>query len=241
MKRFWDSATVVCEGAVYAIRLDGRPMRLPGGPVLALHSEPLARAIADEWQVAGGGKGGVMSAEDVPLTSIAGTAQERVAPDPASTVATLARYAEADLLCYRAPAPEALRQRQHEAWQPWLDWAAAVFGTRLRVTNGVLHVAQPPESLAGFRRALDPRPAFELAGLGVLVPALGSLVLGLAVADGALAAVDAHALSILDEVFQNKSWGEDVEAAARRRIVAADIGHAARFIALSRPEADASA
>ena len=72
------------------------------------------------------------------------------------------------------------------------------------------------------------------------MPALGSLVLGLAVADNALGIAEAHRLAILDELFQAEKWGEDREAAARRRAVSADMESAARFIALSRGD-DAAA
>ncbi len=235
MKRFWDRAEVVAENARYAIRLDSRPMRLPGGPVLTLESRPLALAIAEEWQLAGGEKGGTLQAEDVPLTRIAGTAQERMAPDPAPTVDALVRYAESDLLCYRASAPEALVTRQALLWQPWLDWAADVHGARLTMTHGVMHVAQPADALARLRAAVAAKAAFVLAGLGILVPATGSLVLGLAVADGALSAGEAHELAALDELFEEQQWGADDEAVARRRAVGRDIALAARFIALSSP------
>ena len=66
------------------ILLDGKPMHLPGGGVLRVAGEPLALAIAEEWQAAGGGKGGEMSFADTPLTRLAGTAQQRIAPDPAA-------------------------------------------------------------------------------------------------------------------------------------------------------------
>ncbi len=171
----------------------------------------------------------------MPLTRIAGTAQERVAPDPASTIAALAAYGETDLLCYRAAAPEALAARQEALWQPWLAWAARVHDAHLLVTTGIGHIAQPPGALAALRAALASRSAFELAGLGILVPATGSLVLGLAVAEGALDAAQAHALAALDELFQVEKWGEDHDAAQRRLHVAADIAVAARFIRLSAP------
>lgn len=212
-------------------------MRLPGGPVLALRSAPLAQAIAAEWQAAGGTVGGSLSAEDVPFTRIAGAAQDRVSADPAASVAALARYAETELLCYRAATPAELAQRQARLWQPWLDWAFTSFGASLHVTTGIVPVAQPPEALAALHQALASRAAFELAGLGVLVPALGSLVLGLAVADGALAADEAHRLALLDELFQAEQWGEDQEAMSRRAAVAADVEVAARFVRLSRPAA----
>ena len=233
MKRFWNKADLTEEHGRYAIKLDGRPMRLPGGPILALESRPLAEAIAAEWQAAGTQKGGTLIAEDVPLTRIAGTAQERIAPDPAPTIAALAVYGETDLLCYRAASPEALVARQSALWDPWLDWSARTHGASLRVTTGIGHIAQPPAALAALRASLTRHPAFVLAGLGILVPATGSLVLGLAVADGALEAADAHALSIVDELFQAEQWGEDSDALTRRRHVAADIAAASRFIRLS--------
>jgi chaperone required for assembly of F1-ATPase len=229
MKRFWDNARVEPEGERFAIRLDGRPMRLPGGPMLVLESEALAAAIAAEWQAVGA----EFSVEDVPLTRLAGTAQERVAPDPAASVTALSRYAESDLLCYRAEAPEALVARQALLWQPWLDRAAARYGAPLRVTEGVIPVTQPRQSVAALRAALAAHRPFVLAGLGILVPAMGSLVLGLAVAEGALEAEDAVALACLDELFQAEHWGEDREAMLQRKSLAADIALATRFVRLS--------
>ncbi len=233
MKRFWNDASVAEEDGRYLIRLDGRPMRLPGGPSLRLRQRALAEAIAAEWRQAGDAAGGIMTAEDVPLTRLAGTAQERIAPDPTPTVEAIAAYGGTDLLCYRAEQPEALVLLQHAAWQPWLDWAAGQYGARLLVTQGIMPVAQDAAALAALRRGVAALDAFALAGLGILVPALGSLVLGLAVAAGRLDAAEAHRLSVLDEVFEEELWGLDAEAAARRAHVARDLAAAGRFIALA--------
>jgi chaperone required for assembly of F1-ATPase len=234
VKRFWDTATIEPAAEGYAILLDGRMLHLPGGTVLRVADEPLARAIAEEWQAAGGAKEGEMSFADTPLTRIAGTAQQRIAPDPAPTIDAIARYAESDLLCYRAEAPEALVRRQAREWQPWLDWAALTYDAPLRITTGITHVRQHRDSIAALRRAVATLDTPALAALGVAVPALGSLVLGLALAEGRLDAATAHALGSLDELFQAEAWGEDAEAAARRRAIADDIGIAARFLELTR-------
>ena len=234
MKRFWNTATIAHSDAGYAILLDGRPMHLPDGPVLRIDAEPLAHAIAAEWQAAGGGKGGEMSFADTPLTRLAGTAQRRIAPDPTSTIDAIARYAENDLLCYRAEAPDALVERQAREWQPWLDWAAARYEAPLRVSTGIAYVKQHRGSVATLRQVVAALDVPALAALGVAVPALGSLVLGLALAEGVLDGATAHALGCLDELFQAEAWGEDAEAAARRRAVAADIALAERFLRLTR-------
>jgi chaperone required for assembly of F1-ATPase len=223
--------------AGYAILLDGKAMHLPGGAALRVEGEPLARAIAEEWQLAGGGKGSDMSFADTPLTRLAGTAQRQIAPDPAPTIDAIAGYAESDLLCYRAETPEKLVARQMRAWQPWLDWAALTYDAPLRVGSGIAHVKQPRGSVAALRTAVAAMDVPALAALGVVVPALGSLVLGLAMAEGRLAAASAHELGALDELFQAEAWGEDAEAAARRAAIAADIAVAGQFLQLTRPAA----
>ncbi len=234
MKRFWDTATVAPADRGHAILLDGRPMHLPSGAELRVRPRRLARAIAAEWQAAGGSKGGEMSFADTPLTRLAGTAQERIALDPEPTVDAIARYGETDLLCYRATTPQSLVRRQARAWQPWLDWAALSYDAPLRVTAGVAPIRQHRDSVAALRRAVAVLEVEVLAALGLAVPALGSLVLGLAMAAGKLDAPEAHALGALDELFQAEQWGEDAEAAARRTGIAADIALAAQLISLSK-------
>lgn len=234
MQRFWESAEIepIAEG--WRVMLDGRPVHIPSGSELQLPGRALAAAVAAEWQAAGGAKGGRTSFADLPLTRIAGTGQVRIAPDPEPMVLELARFGETDLLCYRAAHPPALAALQARQWQPWIDWVAARHGARLNVTQGVMHVAQPPEALAALAAALAGLGPLALAALGVAVPALGSLVLGMALAEGALTAAQAHALATLDETFQEEFWGTDAEALARRRRIGEEVMVAARFLELLR-------
>ena len=234
MKRFWSSARAEWNGQGHTILLDGRPMRLPGGSPLVIGPTGLAQAVAEEWQAAGGGKDGEMSFQDTPLTRLAGTAAERIAPDPGPTVDAIARYGETDLLCYRAATPQALVHRQHQQWQPWLDWAALTYDAPLRVATGIAYVKQHQDSTAALRRAVAALDPDALAALGIAVPALGSLVLGLALAAHKMDARTAFTLGALDELFQAEQWGEDHEAAARRASLLADIELAAYYIELTR-------
>jgi chaperone required for assembly of F1-ATPase len=233
MKRFWDTAEVVEAGGRFAVHLDGRPVRLPGGTPLGLSTRPLAEAIAAEWAAAGGAKGAAFAPEDIPLTRLVGTAEERIAPDPSATVAALAKYAETDLLCYRADDAR-LAARQAAAWDPLLDWAALALDAPLRTTAGVMPVAQAPQALSAVARAIAALPPLEVAALGVAIPALGSAVLGLALAAGRVGPAEAEAAATLDERYQEEFWGTDAEAAARRARIAAEVALAARLIALAR-------
>jgi len=234
VKRFWDNVSLRAEDGGHVILLDDRPMHLPTGGILTVGPPRLAHAVVEEWRSAGGTKGGTMSFADTPLTQLAGTAQGRIAVDPAPIVDAIARYGENDLLCYRAETPRQLVERQTREWQPWLDWASRTLDAPLRVVTGVSAVKQHRDSVAALRRAVAELDHYALAGLGIAVPAMGSLVLGLALAAGALDAATAHRLGALDELFQVEQWGEDPEATHRRRSIAADLALAERFIRLTR-------
>ncbi len=232
MKRFWDQAEAVQDENGWSVALDAKPVRIPAGGRLLLPTQALALGVAAEWQIAGGGKGGEMSYADLPLTRLAGTAQERIAPDPGPVVLELARYGQSDLLCYRAEQPQSLVQRQADQWQPWLDWAARTHGAELRVTSGIVHVKQAESALSRLATAVALKDAHQLAAMGILVPSFGSLVLGLAVAEGALSATEAHEIATLDERHQAEFWGWDHEAETRMARVAEDIAAAGRFLDL---------
>ena len=234
MKRFWDTVTLSRADAGYTVLLDGKPMNLPTGTRLLIGPHALAEAIATEWREAGGGKGGEMSFANTPLTRLAGTAQERIAPDPLPTADAIARFGESDMLCYRAASPLPLVERQMREWQPWLDWAEQTYGAPLRVGAGIAYVRQHKDAIAALRRAVLGMDAYALAGLGIAVPSLGSLVLGLALAEGALDAAKAHELGALEELFEVEHWGEDFEGLDRRNSVGRDVVLAERFIRLSR-------
>ncbi|WP_145135310.1 ATP12 family chaperone protein [Roseomonas gilardii] len=237
MKRFWDRADYAEVPGGFAIMLDGKPLRLPGvdgrAAGFVLPGRPLAEAVAGEWQQAGGGKGGEMSLDEVPLTRLTATGLDRIAPDPGPTVEAIARYAETDLLCYRAE-DRRLAALEAAEWDPVLDWCATCHGARLHPTSGIGYRMQDPDALERLRDAVAAHSPLELSALGLAVPALGSLVLGLALSAGALDPVAAYRLSIVDETYQEAFWGEDAEALARRERLAADVALSARLLFLAR-------
>ncbi len=233
MKRVWTTARAAEAEGGWGVLLDGKPLRIPSGPPLLVPQPALAAAVAAEWQAAGAATG-EMEYTDVPLTRLAGTAQLRIVPDAAATVSAIAAYGETDLLCYRADRPPELVLRQDEAWRPWLDWARQQLGAALATTSGIVHVRQHPAALAALHRAVAAEDGWVLAGLGIVVPALGSLVLGLAVARGALGPADALAVSCVDEDYQVELWGVDEQAALRRSRILGDVTEAAGYMALVR-------
>ncbi len=228
MKRFYEKVVVVAEAGGATIRLDGRPVRTPARALLVLPDRALAEAVAGEWRA----QADTVDPRSMPLMRIAATAIDRVAPRLEAVIDEIAAYADSDLVCYRAEGPPELVARQHEAWQPLLNWLAGRYGARLAVTVGVVHRPQSKAKLAALRKAVAGHDAMALAALHLATGAAGSLVVALALAAGEIAADEAFALSQLDESFQIERWGEDAEARARRQALAADIDSAGRFLKL---------
>jgi chaperone required for assembly of F1-ATPase len=217
MKRFYkEAAAVPVDGAV-AVLLDGRPVKTPARNALALPTEELAEAIAGEWNV----QGETIDPRSMPLTGLANAAIDRVAPDPAAFARGLAAYGESDLLCYRSEGPRALVARQDALWEPLLAWARGRFGIGFETVCGVMHRAQPPETVARLAAAVAERDPFRLAALSPLVTISGSLVVALALAEGEIGIEPAWVAATLDEAWQAEQWGEDALAAqalANRRL-----------------------
>lgn len=229
-KRFWTEAVAqpAEDGAGYAIRLDAKPLRTPGGAPLLAPTRALGEATAAEWNA----QGDRLNPATLPLTRTLNTVIDRVSVYKAEVAGMIAEYGGSDLLCYRAPHPRPLAERQAASWDPWLAWAESRFGARLISAVGVMHVRQAPDALAALTAAVEAHDAYRLAGLHELVTLSGSLVLGLAVSDGALEAETGWRLSRLDEEFQAEHWGEDEEAAEVAALKRADFLQARRLLDL---------
>lgn len=210
MKRFYKQATAFPEEGGVAVLLDGRPVRTPARAALRVPTEELAEAIAREWNA----QGEKIEPHLMPLTGLANAAIDRVAPDPAAFGRTLAEYGESDLLCYRAEGPQSLVERQGRVWDPLLGWARTRFGIEIETTAGVMHRRQPSHTVEQLGRAVAARGPFQLAGLAPLVTIAGSLIIALALAEGAIGLEAAWDAAMLDEAWQAEQWGADPLAAA---------------------------
>jgi chaperone required for assembly of F1-ATPase len=231
MRRVYREATARQVEGGWGIALDGRPMRTPARHELIVPSAALAEAIAAEWDA----QQDEIRPATMPLTRLAATAIDRTGAQRDLVVAETANYAGTDLVCYHADHPPALAARQQAEWQPLLDWAMLRYDAGLAVTHGILPQPQSPAALKAFAAAVAAQDDFRLTALHAMTGTCGSLVIALALMERRLDAGAAFAASQLDETFQIEAWGEDAEAAARRRALAEDIAAAERFVQLLDP------
>lgn len=234
-RRFWKQATVIDDVSVlgaegFGIALDGRPVRVPSRAPLVVGSRALAEGIAEEWNA----QGETMDPMSMPLTQLANTAQDRIGPLRAEIIDELMAHAESEVLCYRAEDPPDLVARQAETWDPVLSWAKERLGCDWTVTCGLMPVTQPAEALAALRGALEAMDSPTLTAFQVAAPSCGSPLLGLALVEGRIAADDAYAAALVDELYQAEKWGEDREAVQRRLRTKRDLEDVARYLELAR-------
>ena len=235
-RRFYADAAVGPAAADdgFAVLLDGRPVRTPAKLVLAVPSEALAEALAAEWRA----QGEIIEPATMPLTRLVNSALDGVAQAREATIAEVAKFADTDLVCYRAGEPAVLVAAQAAAWNPVVAFARDALGARFVLAEGVMYVAQAEATLAAVRRAIEAEASklsgdLRLAALSVMTSLTGSVLLALAVARGTMTAADAWCAAHVDEDHQIAIWGHDAEAAARRVLRWRDMEAAAQVTALA--------
>lgn len=228
-KRFYKNVAAKDEGGGVSLLLDGKPVRTPGKASLTLPTRALAEAVAEEWRA----QGERIDPLTMPFTRLANSAIDGVVGREQAVIDDIMAYAGSDLLCYRAQGPEGLVKAQASHWDPVLAWAKAALGAPLILAEGVVHVVQPAASLARLKQAFAGLDAFSLAALHVMTALTGSALLALAVAEGRLTPEQAWDAAHVDEDWQISQWGEDVEAAERRKNRWRDFAAAAKTLALT--------
>ena len=225
MKRFWTGVSVVEGEAGFGVALDARPLKTPAKTQLVVPTRAMAEVIKAEWAAAGE----TVDPRAMPFTGLANAAIDRADDE---LVAGITRYAENDQFCYRADGPTPLVERQTEAWDALLSWARRRYDVDFAICNGIVHVAQPSETIAKLSHAVTSLDRFRLAALSPLVTIGGSLVAGLAVLEKAIPPEAAWEAVSLDERWQLEKWGSDAEAEATLDAKRHDFLAAARFLDL---------
>jgi len=234
-KRFYTRAHVGEAGPDgLPLLLDDKPVKTPARRALAAPIRPLAEKIAGEWNA----QVNVIDPARMPLTRLANAVIDAVADAPGPVASEVAQYLGADLLCYRAEAPDGLVEGQTRHWDPVLAWARQELGARFVLAQGVMHVAQPGEAVAAARaripsEANNVTDIWRLGAVSAITTLTGSALLALALAHDALDTDAAWAAAHVDEDWQMSQWGSDDAALERRAYRRAEFDAAVAVLRLS--------
>jgi ATP synthase F1 complex assembly factor 2 len=172
--------------------------------VFQVTSEPLALAIANEWQ----SQGKEIKVHLMNLTGLTNTFLDNpMRLTPETITDQLVEYLGSDTLCFPVREPEELAALQEEKWDPILAWFRERHRCEAPVTEGVLSLEVPLETRRQLERHLLSFPQHALLGFQFVVDNLKSLLLGLALSERRLSVDQAVALSRLELDFQVQKWG----------------------------------
>jgi chaperone required for assembly of F1-ATPase len=229
-RRFYQTVTIAAGERGHVLQLDGKTVRTPGQRVLALPRAGLAGALRGEWVR----QGEHIDPADMPLTRLANTIIDGVAAAREEIAAEIRKYLASDLLLYRAEAPELLRDRQAQHWDPILAWARDALGADFKSGSGIVHLPQSAAALSAAGAAV-PSDEWQLGALHAATTLTGSALIALALWRGALAVESAWQAAHVDEDWNMEQWGRDEIALQRRAARFAEF-EAAALVLRALPE-----
>ena len=212
-KRFYKQASVAEKDGGFAVLLDGKTVKTPARNGLVLPNRILAEIIASEFEA----QQHTIDPAKMPATRLVNSIVDGVKQNMEAVLDEIVKFVSNDMLFYRAESPKELVKRQHLHWDPVLEWVQKKYGARFILTQGVMFVEQPDDSISAIRaylRHID--SPYVLAALHSITTLCGSALLALAVAEGGLNLQEAWKLAHLDEDWTIEHWGEDVQATRKR-------------------------
>jgi ATP synthase F1 complex assembly factor 2 len=189
---------------VYAVHLDGRPLRTPAKHVLAVRSRSLALGIAKEWDA----QVKIIMPHMMPLMTLATSAIDQAPSIRGQLEEGMLQYLQSDTVCHLSPdgGDERLKRAEAEHWDPVREWFNERFGTRLIATDG-LQLQIPDEDIETVECYLDEQSHEAITALDMLTVSCKSFVIAAAVTEGRLSAEEACVAARVSEDAQIEEWG----------------------------------
>ncbi|XP_026757192.2 ATP synthase mitochondrial F1 complex assembly factor 2 [Galleria mellonella] len=202
-KRFYRCTGIIQNENKWEVTLDQRRLKTPNGRVLLVNSEPLARAIAAEWDA----QTDTIAQPTMHLTTLCNTALDNPGKLTVHDIANyLLDYFPTDTLLFHSEEEE-LRALQEKKWIPVLEWFQKRFGVKLEISKGL----EPPPVTTETRAVLARHfLSYDFTALNAIcfgVEALKSPLLMLACIERHLEPKEAVLLARLEEEFQLIRWG----------------------------------
>lgn len=203
-KRFYRGTSVIHSDNKWGVTLDHRRLKTPNGLVLAVDSEPLARAIAVEWDA----QTENISQPTMHLTALCNTALDNPGKLNSHDLASyLLDYFSTDTILFYSEDEKELEILQEKKWTPVLEWFEKRFNVTQKVATGLLPPPVTTETRAVLARYFL---SYNFAALNAMVfgaEALKSPILMLACIERHIEPKEAVFLARLEEEYQLMRWG----------------------------------
>ncbi|XP_031629080.1 ATP synthase mitochondrial F1 complex assembly factor 2 [Contarinia nasturtii] len=203
-KRFYKNAGVLsCDGK-YEITLDNKKLKTPSGSVFQVTNEPLAIAIAAEWD----SQKEVIDRSKMHLTTLCNTAADN--PNKLmkqDIVNYMLNYIPTDTILYHSPDIEDLYKLQCAEWDPIIEWFNERYDADIAKSCDITQPKISSKTRMNISKHLLSYNDATMHGFLYAVDTLKSIILTLACVDKRISVEKAVELSRLEEEYQLKFWG----------------------------------
>uniref|UniRef100_A0A182J5K9 ATP synthase mitochondrial F1 complex assembly factor 2 n=1 Tax=Anopheles atroparvus TaxID=41427 RepID=A0A182J5K9_ANOAO len=204
-KRFYKNAGVISSNGRYEITLDSRKLKTPKGLPFYVESEPLAIAIATEWEA----QKDVVDRSTMHLTALSST----VIDNPHSLqkhdmVNYLVNYFNTDTILFHSNEEPELKKIQNQVWTPIVEWCNKRYEVNLASTDSLVVQTFEPGMAMNLARYFSSYNEAALQGFVYAVDVIKSVILTMACVDRYITVEKAIQLARLEEDFQVGHWGK---------------------------------
>ncbi|XP_067621073.1 ATP synthase mitochondrial F1 complex assembly factor 2 [Eurosta solidaginis] len=203
-KRFYKKTSVLYNDGKYEVTLDSRKLKTPNGALFTVKSEPLAIAVATEFDA----QKERIERSKMHLSALCFTAIDNPNRHTKTDMVNyLLNYIATDTVLFQYDDEKDLHDLQCNEWDPIIKWFNERYGTNLEKTM----VMSPPNIGADDKmkvsKYLLSHSEDVLFGFIFAVDTLKSVVLAFATIDQRISVDKAVALARLEEEYQVKFWG----------------------------------
>lgn len=188
----------------YEVVLDHRKLKTPKGQVLQVESEPLAIAVAAEWDA----QKDVINQSNMHLTSLCNTSVDN--PNNISKldmVNYMLNYLPTDTVLFQSSEEDDLYRMQTKEWDPIIRWFNERYHVAMDKTRDISTPTVSQEIKMNISKYLMSYNENSLHGFVFAVDTLKSVILSFACIDRYISIEKAVWLSRLEEEYQLGFWG----------------------------------
>ncbi|KAH8314059.1 hypothetical protein KR067_004750 [Drosophila pandora] len=203
-KRFYKKTSVLSSDGGYEVVLDHRKLKTPKGTPFTVRSEPLAIAVATEFDA----QKEHIERSRMHLSALCFTAIDNPNNlNKLDMVNYLLNFIPTDTVLFQYDDEKALQELQQNEWDPVIDWFNQRFEVNLQKTMNITPPQVSEEDKIKIAKHFQSYSLETLHGFVFAVDTLKSIILACAVIEQMLPVEKAVALARLEEEYQLKFWG----------------------------------
>ena len=231
MKKFWKIVQVKKKlKNSFDILLDKRILKTPMQKDLIFSNYKIAKETALEWDI----DEKEINTENMVFYGLISTAIDKISNDKVSYIDNVLGFINTDLICYRADGPNELVDLQNSSWNPIISFIKKYIDVELKFFIGVMPSKQSSEIFIRIKTLINSFSDIEISVLHRMTNLTGSIFISICIMKGDVLKNEAFELSFLDELWQAKNWGVEVESLDKRDKIAKELNRIISFVELIR-------